>query len=157
MTDENTANVENGEQDAGGRVGVIVVSHADYGSAMLRTAEFILGPQSDCCSISVDVAHEVSETVRRLDDAAQRLDKGAGVIVLTDMFGGTPTNLALSLLATHKVEVVTGVNLPMLLKVFTSRDKDLAELAQLAVEAVAKVIVVAGSMLRNKRRYKNAG
>ena len=87
MTDENTANVENGEQDAGGRVGVIVVSHADYGSAMLRTAEFILGPQSDCCSISVDVAHEVSETVRRLDDAAQRLDKGAGVIVLTDMFG----------------------------------------------------------------------
>ena len=94
------------------QVGIIVVSHADYGSAMLRTAEFILGPLSDCSSISVDVAHEVSETVRRLDDAAQRLDKGAGVIILTDMFGGTPTNLALSLLGSHKVEVVTGVNLP---------------------------------------------
>ena len=136
------------------QVGIIVVSHADHGSAMLRTAEFILGPLSDCSSISVDVAHEVSETVRRLDDAAQRLDKGAGVIILTDMFGGTPTNLALSLLGSHKVEVVTGVNLPMLLKVFTSRDKELNELARIAGEAGAKGIVVAGSMLRNKARDK---
>ena len=139
------------------RVGVIVVSHADYGSAMLRTAEFILGPQSDCSSVSVDVAHEVSETVRRLTDAAQRLDKGGGVLVLPDMFGGTPTNLALALLATHKVEVVTGVNLPMLLKVFTSRDKEIGELAQLAGEAGAKGIVVASSMLHNKTRDKSGG
>ena len=139
------------------QVGIIVVSHADYGSAMLRTAEFILGPQSDCSSISVDIAHEVSETVRRLTDAAQRLDKGAGVIILTDMFGGTPTNLALALLATHKVEVVTGANLPMLLKVFSAREKNLEELAQLAGEAGSKGIVVAGNMLRNKARAKNDG
>ena len=139
------------------QVGIIIVSHADYGSAMLRTAEFILGPQSDCSSISVDIAHEVSETVRRLTDAAQRLDKGAGVIILTDMFGGTPTNLALALLATHKVEVVTGANLPMLLKVFTAREKNLEELAQLAGEAGSKGIVVAGNMLRNKARAKNDG
>ncbi|MDD4701744.1 MAG: PTS sugar transporter subunit IIA [Desulfovibrio sp.] len=139
------------------QVGIIIVSHADYGSAMLRTAEFILGPQSDCSSISVDVAHEVSETVRRLTDAAQRLDKGAGVIILTDMFGGTPTNLALSLLATHKVEVVTGVNLPMLLKAFSTREKTLEEVAQLAGEAGSKGIVVAGNMLRNKARAKTDG
>ena len=137
------------------QVGIIIVSHADYGSAMLRTAEFILGPQSDCSSISVDVGQEVSETVRRLNDAAQRLDKGAGVIILTDMFGGTPTNLALSLLATHKVEVVTGANLPMLLKVFSAREKSLEELAQLAGEAGSKGIVVAGNMLRNKTRTKS--
>ena len=139
------------------QVGIIIVSHADYGSAMLRTAEFILGPQSDCSSISVDIAHEVSETVRRLTDAAQRLDKGAGVIILTDMFGGTPTNLALALLATHKVEVVTGANLPMLLKVFSAREKNLEELAQLAGEAGSKGIVVSGNMLRNKARAKNDG
>ena len=139
------------------QVGIIIVSHADYGSAMLRTAEFILGPQSDCSSISVDIAHEVSEMVRRLTDAAQRLDKGAGVIILTDMFGGTPTNLALALLATHKVEVVTGANLPMLLKVFSAREKNLEELAQLAGEAGSKGIVVAGNMLRNKARAKNDG
>lgn len=133
-------------------VGIVIVSHADYGSAMLRTVEFILGPQSDCSSISVDVAHDVADTVRRLNDAAQRLDKGAGVIILTDMFGGTPTNLALSLLGTHKVEVVTGVNLPMLLKVFTSRAENLDALARIAGEAGAKGIVVAGNMLRNKMR-----
>ena len=137
------------------QVGIILVSHADYGSAMLRTAEFILGPQGDCSSISVDVGQDVAETVRRLNDAAQRLDKGAGVIILTDMFGGTPTNLALSLLATHNVEVVTGANLPMLLKVFSAREKKLEELAQLAGEAGAKGIVVAGNMLRNKARTKS--
>ena len=118
--------------------GIIVVSHADYGSAILRTAEFILGPLSDCTSISVDVGQEVPETVRRLKDAAERLDKGAGVIVLTDMFGGTPTNLALSLLSSLNVEVVTGVNLPMLLKVFSSRTLPLAELAEVASEAGVK-------------------
>ena len=128
--------------------GIIVVSHADYGSAILRTAEFILGPLSDCTSISVDVGQEVPETVRRLKDAAERLDKGAGVIVLTDMFGGTPTNLALSLLSSLNVEVVTGVNLPMLLKVFSSRTLPLPELAEAASEAGIKGIVGPGAMLK---------
>ncbi len=131
-------------------VGIIVVAHADYGSAILRMAEFILGPLQDCTSISVDVALDVNETVARLTDAARRLDKGAGVIILTDMFGGTPTNLALSLLSTHHVEVVTGVNLPMVLKVFSSRTKPLDELATLAGDAGKSGIVVAGSMLKNK-------
>ena len=142
------------EQNPAPQVGVIIVSHGDYGSAILRTAEFILGPVSDCSSISVDAAHEVSETVRRLEDAAQRLDKGAGVIILTDMFGGTPTNLALSLLGNHRVEVVTGVNMPMLLKVCTSRDTPLEELARQAGEAGTRGIVVAGDMLRNRNREK---
>lgn len=136
------------------QAGIIIVSHGDYGSAILRTAEFILGPVSDCSSISVDAAHEVSETVRRLDDAAQRLDKGAGVIILTDMFGGTPTNLALSLLGNRRVEVVTGVNLPMLLKVCTSRGTPLDELARQAGEAGTRGIVVAGDMLRGKGKEK---
>lgn len=138
-------------------VGVIVVAHADYGSAMLRTAEFILGSLSDCTSISVDVAQEVPETVRRLTDAAQRLDKGSGVLVLTDMFGGTPTNLSLSLLGAHKVEVVTGVNLPMLLKVFACREKDLSELAEIARDAGVRGIVVAGSMLSRGKKMKKGG
>lgn len=141
------------------QVGIIIVSHGDYGSVILRTAEFILGPVSDCSSISVDAAHEVSETVRRLEDAAQRLDKGAGVIILTDMFGGTPTNLALSLLGNHKVEVVTGVNMPMLLKVCSSRDTPLGELARQAGEAGMRGIVVAGDILRsrNKEKPENQG
>ncbi len=132
------------------QVGIIVVAHGDYGSVTLRTAETILGPLTDCASISVDVARDVDETVQRLEDAAHRLDKGAGVIILTDMFGGTPTNLSLALLAKHNVEVVTGVNLPMILKVFSSRLKPLKELAALAGEAGKSGIVVAASMLAQK-------
>ncbi len=128
-------------------VGIIVVAHGDYGAATLRTAELILGPIEDCASISVDVAQDVSETVQRLEDAAFRLDKGAGVIILTDMFGGTPTNLSLALLAKHKIEVVTGLNLPMVLKVFSARSQTLEELAILAGEAGKSGIVVAGKML----------
>ncbi len=134
------------------QVGIIIVSHLDYGASILRTAEFILGPLSDCCSIRVEFSDQVADTVRRLDDAAKLLDKGAGVIILTDMFGGTPTNLALALLGKLNVEVVTGVNLPMLMKVFTERDKSLEEVARQAHEAGTKGIVVAGSMLRNKTK-----
>ncbi len=129
------------------QVGIIVVAHGDYADALLRTAEFILGPLTDCTSISIDIAYDVEDTVKRLEDAATRLNKGAGVIILTDMFGGTPTNLSLALLAKHKVEVVTGVNLPMLLKIFTSRSEDLTELARMAEEAGKNGIVVAGNML----------
>ncbi len=142
---------ETAEQGAALDAGIIVVAHADYGSALLRTAEFILGPLSDCSSISVDVGQEVPEIVRRLRDATERLDKGAGVIILTDMFGGTPTNLALSLLSSHNVEVVTGVNLPMVLKVFSSRSQPLAELARMVSEAGVKGIVVPGAMLKSRR------
>ncbi len=131
-------------------VGIIVVAHGDYGTATLRTAEQILGPLEDCASISVNVTQDVSDTVQRLEDAAQRLDKGAGVIILTDMFGGTPTNLSLALLAKHRVEVVTGMNLPMLMKVFSSRSKALEELAVIAGEAGKSGIVVAGKMLDPK-------
>lgn len=138
------------EENTPPRVGIIIATHADYGSALLRTAEFILGPLSDCSSISVDAAFEVTETLARLTGAAERLDKGAGVIILTDMFGGTPTNLSLSLLGTHNVEVVTGVNLPMLLKVFSSRNHSLEELAEIAGDAGKAGIVVAGKMLRSR-------
>ncbi|MCL1985856.1 MAG: PTS sugar transporter subunit IIA [Betaproteobacteria bacterium] len=131
-------------------VGIIVVAHTDYASALLRTAEFILGPLGDCTSISVDVSFDVSETVQRLNDAAQRLDKGAGVLILTDMFGGTPTNLSLALLNSHEVEVVTGVNLPMVIKAFGARTLPLKELADLVGEAGRQGIVVAGGMLEQK-------
>ena len=131
-------------------VGIIIVAHTDYASALLRTTEFILGPLGDCTSISVDVAFDVSESVQRLNDAAQLLDKGAGVLILTDMFGGTPTNLSLALLSTHNVEVVTGVNLPMILKAFSARTLPLKELAERVGEAGKQGIVVAGEVLEQK-------
>lgn len=133
-------------------IGIILVGHGKFGSSILHTAESIIGPQSDCVSISMDIAHEVEDAIRRLKDAASILDKGEGVIVLTDMFGGTPTNLALSLLSQHQVEVITGMNLPMLLKVLENRDRvPLTELANMAHDAGKAGIVAAGKMRKTKK------
>ena len=136
--------------------GVILVTHVDYGSGLLRAAETILGPLADCSSIQVDSGLDVAETVTRLKEAVNLLDKGNGVIILTDMFGGTPTNLSLSLLGTGSIEVVTGVNLPMLLKVFESRHLELPELADKAMEAGGKGIVSASSLLRSRVKPEKA-
>lgn len=133
-------------------IGIILVGHGKFGSSILHTAESIIGAQSDCVSISVDIAHAVEDTIRRLNDAARMLDKGEGVIILTDMFGGTPTNLALALLSQHQVEVITGMNLPMLLKVLENRDRvSLSELADLAHNAGKAGIVAAGKMRKTKK------
>ncbi len=132
--------------------GVILVTHVDYGAGLLRAAEIILGPLADCSSIQVDAGLDVTETVSRLKEAVNLLDKGNGVIVLTDMFGGTPTNLSLSLLGSGSIEVVTGVNLPMLLKVFEARHLELSALADVAMEAGGKGIVSASGLLRRKTK-----
>ncbi|MDR1126337.1 MAG: PTS sugar transporter subunit IIA [Deltaproteobacteria bacterium] len=132
-------------------VGLAVVTHVDYGASLLRAAEHIVGPIQDCVSIQVDINNDVQETLKRLNDAVALLDSGAGVLVLTDMFGGTPTNLSLSLLGRGgNIEVLTGVNLPMLLKVLSNRQKPLEEISELACEAGREGIAVAGDILRSK-------
>ena len=141
---------QNAKKKAPASVGVILVTHVDYGAKLLEAAQFILGQQEDVVTISVDNSQDVAETVSRLTQAMERLDQGVGVMVLTDMFGGTPTNLSLSLLNKGQVEVVTGVNLPMLLKVLSNRTLSLEKLALAAKEAGLKGIVVAGQLLRKK-------
>lgn len=133
------------------QVGVIVVTHSDYGSALLRAAEFILGTVQDCASIQVDSRQEVDETVNRLQEAISRLDCGMGVLILTDMFGGTPTNISLGLMNKNdNIDVLTGVNLPMLLRVLSNRDIPLAEISELAIQAGCEGIIAAGGVLRAK-------
>ena len=137
------------------QVGIIIVTHVDYGSALLRAAEFITGPVHDCTCIQIDSSLEVDETVSRLKEAVDRLSNGKGVLVLTDMFGGTPTNLSLSLLGSRSdVEVLTGGNLPMLLRVLSNRMLPLAELAELAIKAGCEGIIAAGKVLRNRMESK---
>jgi len=139
------------EQAADKQTGIIIVTHLDYGSALLRAAEMIAGPVQDCTCIQVDSSLEVGETVSRLKEAVDRLNNGKGVLVLTDMFGGTPTNLSLSLLGSRAdVEVLTGVNLPMLLRVLSNRKLELAKMAELALKAGCEGIIAAGKVLRNK-------
>lgn len=131
-------------------VGVILITHTDYGAALLRAAEAILGPQEDCRAISVDVSQPVEETLAVIRQAIKDIDAGGGVVFLTDMFGGTPTNLSLSMLGSGQLEVITGVNLPMLIKVLSGRRLPLAQLAEEAKAAGVNGIVVAGEVLRRK-------
>lgn len=140
----------NGQTQSDAPVGVVVVTHTEYGTWLLNAAEFILGPQKHCQSVSVDMTHPVDETLTRLKAAIKETDRGAGVLILTDMFGGTPTNMSLSLLGTGHLEVLTGVNLPMLIKILGSRTRPLETLAVEAKQAGCQGIVVAGEVLRKK-------
>lgn len=130
--------------------GVLVVTHGEFGQALLNAVQMILGEQTGIEAVSVLVSKGVEDIVGALKGAAARLDCGKGVIILTDLFGGTPTTLSLSLLKSGSVEVVSGVNLPMLIKVLQSRSLNLPELAVQAREAGQKGIVVPGDMLRKK-------
>lgn len=129
-------------------IGVIVVTHLNLGLELIKAAEFILGRQESVESISVE-PQKSSDTVRdQIESAISKVDLGEGAIILTDMFGGTPSNLSLSFHALNKVEILTGVNLPMLIKLFQTRKKmDLTTLSQEVSIAGRKSINVAGEIL----------
>jgi len=132
------------------QIGVLVVTHGEFGAALLDAGQMIVGPQQGIESVSVLVSRGVDEIIADLKSALARLEQGLGVLVLTDLFGGTPTTLSLSLRKLGNIEVVAGVNLPMLLKVLQGRKTTLAELAAQAKTAGLQGIVVPGEMLRKK-------
>jgi len=141
---------ETSEQTGVKQVGVLVVTHGAFGAALLEAGQMIVGPQEGTESVSVLVSRGVDELIAELKAALSRLEHGLGVLVLTDLFGGTPTTLSLSLRKLGNIEVVAGVNLPMLLKVLQGRTVPLAELAAQAKTAGLQGIVVPGEMLRKK-------
>ena len=131
-------------------VGVILVTHGQFGKHLLEAAQTILGPQEQCADIAVEGAVDMATLLADLKSTVKRMEKGDGVIILTDMFGGTPSNISLSLLQPGKVDVLTGVNLPMLLRILGMRDQDLPQLAQNAKSAAIQGIVLAGEVLTRK-------
>jgi PTS system mannose-specific IIA component len=131
-------------------VGVLVVTHGEFGAALIDAGQMILGAQQCVRSVSVQVSRGVDEIVGDLKAALSKLESGLGVLILTDLFGGTPTTLSLSLRKLGNIEVVAGVNLPMLLKVLQLRSEPLTELAAQAKAAGLQGIVVPGEMLRKK-------
>lgn len=132
-------------------LGFVVATHGELAKELLRTAEGIVGPLPQCEGVSVAAGLSMEDARARLGEAVKRVDTGEGVLVLTDMFGGTPANLALTFLD-EKVEVVTGVNLPMILKLTTTRSNDVTPRA--AAELVAaygqKNIILASELLRSR-------
>lgn len=133
-------------------VGVLVVTHGFFGQELINAVQTVLGPQKSLEAIGVDVEKGVDQTVEAIRCAISNNDTGDGVLILTDLFGGSPTTLSLSLLKTEDIEVVTGVNLPLLVKVLQSRTQSLADLAETAAEAGRQGIKVAGALLRGKAR-----
>lgn len=129
-------------------IGLVIVTHGTLGQELLKTAEYIVGGLEGCLTVSIDVARSPEAMRDSIGGAIKALDRGLGVLVLTDMFGGTPSNLSLSFLEKDRVEVLSGVNLPMLLKAVQLRDKGtLAEAAQTVGDYGRKSINVAGELL----------
>jgi PTS system mannose-specific IIA component len=134
-------------------VGLVVATHGKLAEELIHTAEGIVGPLERCEAVSVGAGSSMEDARARLADAVHRVDSGAGVLVLTDMFGGTPANLALTFLD-EKVEVVTGVNLPMILKLTTARQDELGlrAAAELVTAHGQKNITLASELLRSRAR-----
>jgi PTS system mannose-specific IIA component len=130
-------------------VGVVVASHGKLAEELLRTAEEIVGRLERSVALTVDARVSMDEARARFRQAIDAVQDGAGVLVLTDMFGGTPANLALTFLDAS-VEVVTGVNLPMVVKLSTLRaeGRPLAELAEAIAAYGQKNITLASALLR---------
>jgi PTS system ascorbate-specific IIA component len=123
-------------------IGVLIVTHGDIGTSLLASANQILGaPQAQVATLSVWRADEIDDLVLRARELIEGLDAGDGVLVLTDIFGATPGNVASRLLADGRVEGVSGVSLPMLLRVLTRRNGSLAGAVKRALSGGAEGVV----------------
>ena len=129
-------------------VGVVVASHGKLAEELIRTAEGVVGPLASVTGVAVSAAEPDSRG--RIAEAITKVDQGEGVLLLTDLLGGSPTQICLSFLADRKVEVVTGVNLPMVLKAISLRQNPIpiGEMAAQLAESARKSIGHASLELR---------
>jgi len=129
-------------------IGIVIVTHGHLAQEILKTAEFIVGSLEACATVSIDNSRGPDAMREAIREAIGSVSRGQGVLVLTDMFGGTPSNISLSFLEAGRVEILTGVNLPMLIKAIGVREKmSLGEAAQTIGEYSRKSITVAGELL----------
>ncbi len=132
-------------------IGLLIVTHCDLGRELLKAAEFIVGRIDVVDTISITQSLESDQIRKSIGEKISTLNKGKGVLILTDMFGGTPSNLSLSFLKEEKVEVLTGVNLPMIIAFVQHRSNlNLKELAEKAQKAGKVGISVAGKLLESE-------
>jgi PTS system mannose-specific IIA component len=129
-------------------IGLVLVTHGRLAEELVAALEHVVGPQPAVGAVCIGPDDDMEQ--RRMDILASvaKVDDGTGVVVLTDMFGGTPSNLAISIMDKAKVEVIAGVNLPMLIKLASVRNNEpLAEAVASAQEAGRKYINVASRLL----------
>lgn len=129
-------------------IGLVLVTHGALANEFKSALEHIVGPQDFCETIAIGPDDNMETRRNDILAAVDQADQGSGVIVLTDMFGGTPSNLAISVMQNRDVEVIAGVNLPMLVKLARVRaELDIKEAVAQAQEAGRKYITVANSIL----------
>jgi len=129
-------------------IGLVIVTHGKLAAEFVLAMEHVVGPQPQVAAISIFPDDDMVIRRRDIFEATQTTDSGDGVILLTDMFGGTPSNLAISVMERPKTEVIAGINLPMLIKLATMRRSlALEDCAAKAREAGQKYITIASQML----------
>ena len=129
-------------------IGLVVVAHAGLAQELLTAAEMIVGSIETAAAVGISAGDQVEEIRTAIEAAIARVD-GGGVIIMTDMFGGTPSNMSLSFLQEGKIEVLTGVNLPMIIKFASERERyGVGELATRLKESGRESISVAGDYLK---------
>jgi mannose PTS system EIIA component len=136
-------------------IGIVVVTHGKLGEVLIETAEIIFNEKpKSVAAVSIDLNQDVEKLRQNLNKGIKTVDSNKGILILTDMFGGTPSNLSYSFLEEGRIEVVSGVNLPVLIKAINLREKDL-DLHQIAktVEAYGKKsISLASDILKGNKR-----
>lgn len=132
-------------------IGLVIVTHGQLAEAFRHVMEHVVGPQQAITTINIETQDNMEQRREDIVAAIDSVNQGKGVIVLTDMFGGTPSNLAISIMSQKPIEVLAGINVPMLVKLASIRDKlPLAEAVEQAREAGRKYINVASQLLGEK-------
>ena len=129
-------------------IGMVLVTHGRLAAEFIAALEHVVGPQTNIAAVCIGPDDDMEQRRKDILDAVAKMDDGGGVVVLTDMFGGTPSNLAISIMDKPDVEVIAGVNLPMLIKLVSVRDNEkLADAVVSAQEAGRKYISAASQLL----------
>ena len=132
-------------------IGLVLVTHGRLADEFRNALEHVVGPQDHMATVAIGPDDDMEQRRRDIVEAVASVDEGAGVIVLTDMFGGTPSNLAISVMEAGRTEVVAGMNLPMLIKLSSvRRNGDMAAALEEAQSAGRKYINVASQLLAGK-------
>ncbi|MBZ0272623.1 PTS sugar transporter subunit IIA [bacterium] len=131
-------------------IGMVIVAHGGLADEFIQTTQTILGKDlENSASVAINALEDPEAIAEKIETAVRATDSGDGVIIFTDMFGGTPSNVALTLLKEGQVEVITGMNLPMILKLAESRNgRPLAEIVRDLVETGRQHLALANDLLR---------
>ena len=128
-------------------IGLMIITHGNLALELRSAMEHMIGDQNDIEILSITPEDDIDIQKNNIEKKLKELNQGKGVIILTDVFGGTPSNLALNYLEPGVVEIMSGVNLPMLIKICQLRDKDILEVIQEGKIAAQKYISIASEIL----------